>query len=69
MEKYINDFINSDPDNEQEKNIISLLRDYKEKSTSGLPGAREVIKSHIKNSIVTGFDIYIGRTKRGAWRM
>jgi pilus assembly protein CpaF len=58
MEKYINDFINSDPDNEQEKNIISLLRDYKEKSTSGLPGAREVIKSHIKNSIVTGFDIY-----------
>lgn len=58
MEKYINGYINSDPADEQEKKIISLLRDYKEKSTSGLPEARDIIKSHIKNCILTGFDIY-----------
>jgi len=59
MEKYINSFINSEPSDEQEKSIVSLLRDYKEKSTSGLPEAREVIKSHIKTGILTGFDIYV----------
>lgn len=58
IEKYISSFINSDPENQQERKIISLLRDYKEKSTSGLPEARDVIKSHIKNCILTGFDIY-----------
>ena len=63
MEKYINSFINSEPSDEQGKNIVSLLRDYKEKSTSGLPEAREVIKSHIKNSILTGFDIYMSNEK------
>ena len=63
MEKYINSFINSEPSDEQEKSIILLLRDYKEKSTSGLPEAREVIKSHIKNSILTGFDIYVSNEK------
>lgn len=63
IEKYINSFINSEPSDEQEKSIISLLRDYKEKSTSGLPNAREVIKSHIKNSILTGFDIYRSNEK------
>jgi len=63
MEKYINSFINSEPSDEQEKSIVSLLRDYKEKSTSGLPEAREVIKSHIKNSILTGFDIYMTSEK------
>jgi hypothetical protein len=50
--------MNSEPENEQEGKIISLLRDYKEKSTSGLPEARNVIKAHIKNCILTGFDIY-----------
>lgn len=65
MEKYINNFINSDPTDEQEKRIISLLRDYKEKSTSGLPEAREIIKSHIKNSILTGFEIYLENEKGG----
>jgi len=59
MEKYINTFINSEPVDEQERKIISLLRDYKEKSTSGLPEARDIIKAHIKNSILTGFDIYL----------
>lgn len=59
IEKYINSFINSDPADEQEKKIISLLRDYKDKSTSGLPEARAVIKSHIKHCILTGFDIYM----------
>ncbi|MDD4503376.1 MAG: hypothetical protein PHS15_00950, partial [Clostridiaceae bacterium] len=65
IEKYINNFINSDPVDEQEKKIISLLRDYKEKSTSGLPEAREIIKSHIKNSILTGFDIYLENENGG----
>ncbi len=63
IEKYINTFINSDPADEQERKIISLLRDYKEKSTSGLPEARDIIKSHIKNSILTGFDIYLENQK------
>lgn len=65
MEKYINTFINSDPADLQEKKIISLLRDYKEKSTSGLPEARDIIKSHIKNSILTGFDIYLENQNGG----
>lgn len=65
MEKYINTFINSDPVSEQEKKIISLLRDYKDKSTSGLPEARDIIKSHIKNSILTGFDIYLENQNGG----
>lgn len=65
IEKYINGFINSDPADEQEKKIISLLRDYKEKSTSGLPEARGIIKSHIKNSILTGFNIYLESEKVG----
>jgi len=65
IEKYINNFINSDPDNEQEKKIISLLRDYKEKSTSGLPEAREIIKAHIKNSILTGFNLYMENENGG----
>ncbi len=59
IEKYINNFINSDPSDEQERKIVSLLREYKEKSTSGLPEARDIIKSHIKNCILTGFDIYM----------
>ncbi|MHB1393968.1 MAG: ATPase, T2SS/T4P/T4SS family [Clostridia bacterium] len=59
IEKYINNFINSDPADEQERRIVSLLREYKEKSTSGLPEARDIIKSHIKNCILTGFDIYL----------
>jgi pilus assembly protein CpaF len=59
IEKYINNFINSDPVDEQERKIVSLLREYKEKSTSGQPEARDIIKSHIKNSILTGFDIYL----------
>ena len=65
IEKYINNFINSDSADEQEKKIISLLRDYKEKSTSGLPEAREIIKSHIKNSILKGFDLYMENEKGG----
>lgn len=59
MEKYINNFINTDSDFEQERKIISLLRDYKEKSTSGLPEARHIIKSHIKNCLLMGFDVYM----------
>lgn len=59
IEKYINNFINSDPTDEQERKIVALLREYKEKSTSGLPEARDIIKSHLKNCILTGFDIYM----------
>jgi pilus assembly protein CpaF len=65
VEKYINNYINSEPSDEQEKRIISLLRDYKEKSTSGLPNAREVIKSHIRNCILTGFNIYMDNGREG----
>lgn len=58
IEKYLYNFINSDPEDEQERKIVLLLRDYKEKSTSGLTEARNVIKAHIKNTILSGFDIY-----------
>ncbi len=58
IEKYLYNFINSDPEDEQERKIVLLLRDYKEKSTSGLTEARAVIKAHIKNTILSGFDIY-----------
>lgn len=58
IEKYFFHYINSDPEDEQEKKIVLLLRDYKERSTSGLPEARNVIKAHIKNLLLTGFTIY-----------
>lgn len=65
LEKYINSFINSEPSNEQDKRIVALLREYKEKSTSGLPEARDIIKAHIKNCILTGFDIYLENQSGG----
>ncbi len=63
MEKFINSFINGEAGDEQEEKIISLLRDYKEKSTSGLPEARNIIRSHIKNCLLTGFDIFLENRK------
>ncbi|HWQ29712.1 MAG TPA: ATPase, T2SS/T4P/T4SS family [Negativicutes bacterium] len=59
LEKCFFNYINSDPEDEQERKIVLLLRDYKEKSTSGLPEARNVIKAHIKNLLLTGFNIYL----------
>lgn len=59
IEKYISNYINSDTADEQERKIIIMLRDYKEKSTSGLPEARDVMKAHIKNTILTCFNIYL----------
>lgn len=58
VEKYIYNYINSDPGEEQERKIVMLLREYKEKSTSGMRSARDIIKAHISNTILTGFDIY-----------
>lgn len=65
MEKYINNFINSEPVDEQERKVITLLREYKEKSTSGLPEARGIIKSHIRNCILLGFDLYLENQEGG----
>ncbi|MGE5677708.1 MAG: ATPase, T2SS/T4P/T4SS family [Pseudomonadota bacterium] len=59
IEKFFYNYINSESEDEQEKKIVLLLRDYKEKSTSGLPEARNVIKAHIKNLLLTGFNIYL----------
>lgn len=59
IEKYIYNFINSNPADEQERKIVLMLRDYKEKSTSGLTEARDIIKAHIKNIILSGFDIFM----------
>lgn len=59
LEKCFFNYINSDPEDEQERKIVLILRDYKEKSTSGLPEARNVIKAHIKNLLLTGFNIYL----------
>ncbi len=58
MEKYIYNYINSDPSEEQERKIVLLLREYKEKSTSGMTEARDVVKAYIRNTLLTGFDIY-----------
>lgn len=58
MEKYIYNYINSDPSEEQERKIVLLLRDYKEKSTSGMTEARDVVKAYIRNILLTGFDIF-----------
>jgi len=58
MEKYIYNYINSDPSEEQERKIVLLLRDYKEKSTSGMTEARDVVKAYIRNTLLTGFDIF-----------
>lgn len=65
MEKFISNYINSEPAEEQERRIVSLLKEYKEKSTSGLPEAREIIKSHIKNCLLTGFDIFMESLEGG----
>lgn len=59
IEKNVSILINSEPDNEQDARVISLLREYKDKSTSGLPEARNVVKAHIKNVLLTSFNIYI----------
>jgi len=65
IEKNINMLINSQPDNEQDMKVISLLRDYKDKSTSGLTEARSIVKSHIKNILLTGFNLYAVNGERG----
>lgn len=58
MEKYIYSYMNSDPSEEQERKIVLLLREYKEKSTSGIAEARNVVKAYIRNTLLTGFNIF-----------
>ncbi len=58
IEKGFEDFINKKPEGRQEEKIISLLKRYKESSTSGNPEARNIIKSHIRTGLLSSFDIY-----------
>lgn len=58
IEKNINLFINSEPQNEQDGKVIELLKEYRQKSTSGQPEARNVIKAQIKTDMLTSFDLY-----------
>lgn len=58
IEKNFENFINKVAESGQESNVIQILKDYKEKSTSGAPGARSAVKEYIKNMLLTSFNIY-----------
>ncbi len=51
-------FLLMQPENEQMKKIIHILKVYKDSSTSGNPEDRNVLKAHIKTMLLTGFHIY-----------
>lgn len=51
-------FLLMQPENEQMKKIIHILKIYKDSSTSGNPEDRNVLKAHIKTMLLTGFHIY-----------
>ncbi len=58
IERNMNNVINSGPEDEQQRKITELIKVYKEKSTSGLPEARSIIKANIKTDLLTGFSLY-----------
>lgn len=58
IDKNFESFITRQPDNEQMKKIIGILKRYKDSSTSGNFEDRNVLKAHIKTDLLTSFDIY-----------
>lgn len=58
IEKNIKDFLNKIPSSDQERKIIELLNEFKDKSTSGDPEARSIVKNRIKNILLNSFNIY-----------
>lgn len=58
MEKNFEIFIIRQPENEQMKRIINILKKYKDSSTSGNAEDRNILKAHIKTDLLTSFNIY-----------
>lgn len=58
IDKFFQDFLNMEPDNDQDKEVVRVLRTYKDKSTSGDHESRKIIKQHIRNILLKGFSIY-----------
>ncbi|HYE11777.1 MAG TPA: ATPase, T2SS/T4P/T4SS family [Patescibacteria group bacterium] len=58
IEKNFESFIIRQPENEQMKRVISILKRFKDSSTSGNAEDRNILKAHIKTDLLTSFDIY-----------
>lgn len=58
IEKNFEAFIIKQPENEQMKRIINILKKYKDSSTSGNAEDRNILKAHIKTDLLTNFNIY-----------
>jgi Flp pilus assembly CpaF family ATPase len=58
IEKNFESFIIRQPENEQMKRIISILKNFKDSSTSGNAEDRNILKAHIKTDLLTSFNIY-----------
>lgn len=58
IEKNFETFIIKQPENEQMKRIINILKKYKDSSTSGNAEDRNILKAHIKTDLLTSFNIY-----------
>lgn len=58
IEKNFETFITRQPENEQMRRIIGILKKYKDSSTSGNVEDRNILKAHIKTDLLTSFDIY-----------
>ncbi|OGO78079.1 MAG: hypothetical protein A2Y23_15465 [Clostridiales bacterium GWB2_37_7] len=58
IEKNFESFIVRQPENEQIKKIIDILKKFKDSSTSGNAEDRNILKAHIKTDLLTSFDIY-----------
>jgi pilus assembly protein CpaF len=58
IEKNFETFIMKQPENEQMKRIINILKKYKDRSTSGNAEDRNILIAHIKTDLLTSFNIY-----------
>lgn len=58
IEKNFEIFIIKQPENDQMKKIISILKKYKDSSTSGNAEDRDILKAHIKTDLLTSFNMY-----------
>lgn len=58
VEKNFESFIMIQTENEQLKKVISILKKFKDSSTSGNPEDRNILKAHIKTDLLTAICIY-----------
>jgi Flp pilus assembly CpaF family ATPase len=59
IEKNFETFIIKQPENEQIKKVIHILKKFKDSSTSGNLEDRNILKAHIKTDLLTSFNIYL----------